>query len=144
MTIKAIITEPNPISVNEFITDVSCYGLSDGVVLLQIAGGTTPYNQDWLGNDPLALSQGNYSYTITDTNGCSLTNFVTINQPNELLVTSTVNNVSCHGYSDGSISVVASGGTMPYNYYWSTGDSTQNLQNQMTDQSQSCQIRLLI
>ena len=38
---QAIITEPNPISVNEFITDVSCYGLSDGVVLLQITGGTT-------------------------------------------------------------------------------------------------------
>ena len=115
---QAIITEPNPISVNEFITDVSCYGLSDGVVLLQITGGTTPYNQDWLGNDPLALSQGNYSYTITDTNGCSLTNFVTINQPNELLVTSTVNNVSCHGYSDGSISLSISGGTIPYTENW--------------------------
>ena len=36
---------------------------------------------------------------------------------------------TCFGYSDGSINVVASGGTMPYNYYWSTGDSTQNLQN---------------
>ena len=115
---QAIITEPNPISVNEFITDVSCYGLSDGVVLLQITGGTTPYNQDWLGDDPLALSQGNYSYTITDTNGCSLTNFVTINQPNELLVTSTVNNVSCHGYNDGSISLSISGGTIPYTENW--------------------------
>ena len=115
---QAIITEPNPISVNEFITDVSCYGLSDGVVLLQITGGTTPYNQDWLGDDPLALSQGNYSYTITDTNGCSLTNFVTINQPNELLVTSTVNNVSCHGYNDGSISLNISGGTIPYTENW--------------------------
>ena len=112
---QAIITEPNPISVNEFITDVSCFGLSDGVVLLQINGGTAPYNQDWLGDNPLALAQGNYSYTITDTNGCNLTNFVSINQPNELLVTSNVNNVSCHGYSDGSINLNISGGTIPYN-----------------------------
>ncbi|MDC3105468.1 SprB repeat-containing protein, partial [bacterium] len=115
---QAIITEPNPISVNEFITDVSCFGLSDGVVLLQINGGTAPYNQDWLGDDPLALAQGNYSYTITDTNGCNLTNFVSINQPNELLVTSNINNVSCHGYSDGSINLNISGGTIPYNENW--------------------------
>ena len=115
---QAIITEPNPISVNEFITDVSCFGLSDGVVLLQINGGTAPYNQDWLGDDPLALAQGNYSYTITDTNGCNITNFVSINQPNELLVTSNVNNVSCHGYSDGSINLNISGGTIPYSENW--------------------------
>ena len=115
---QAIITEPNPISVNEFVTNVSCFGLSDGVVLLQINGGTAPYNQNWLGDDPLALSQGNYSYTITDTNGCSLTNFVTISQPNELIVTSTVNNVSCHGYNDGSINLNISGGTVPYSENW--------------------------
>ena len=65
---QAIITEPDPISVNEFITNVSCFGLSDGVVLLQINGGTAPYNQDWSGNNPLTLAQGNYGYTITDTN----------------------------------------------------------------------------
>ena len=115
---QAIITEPNPISVNEFVTNVSCFGLSDGVVLLQINGGTAPYNQDWLGDDPLALAQGNYSYTITDTNGCNITNFVSINQPNELLVTSNVNNVSCHGYSDGSINLNISGGTTPYSENW--------------------------
>jgi len=115
---QAIITEPNPISVNEFITNVSCFGLSDGVVLLQISGGTAPYNQDWLGDDPLGLPQGNYSYTVSDTNGCSLTNFITITQPNELLVTSTVGNVSCHGYNDGSINLNISGGTIPYNENW--------------------------
>ena len=115
---QAIITEPNPISVNEFITDVSCFGLSDGVVLLQINGGTAPYNENWSGNNPLTLSQGNYSYTITDTNGCTQTNYVTINQPNELLVTSTIVNVSCYGSSDGSIYLNINGGTTPYTEDW--------------------------
>jgi len=115
---QAIITEPNPISVSEFITDVSCFGLSDGVALLQINGGTAPYNQDWSGSNPLALAQGNYGYTITDTNGCTLTDYISINQPNELLVTSTVTNVSCYGDNDGSIYLNINGGTAPYNEDW--------------------------
>ena len=115
---QAVISEPNPIAVNEFITDVSCFGLSDGVVLLQITGGTAPYNQDWSGNDPLALAQGGYSYTITDTNGCSLTDFISINQPNELLATANTNNVSCYGYSDGNAALNITGGTTPYSENW--------------------------
>ena len=115
---QAIITEPNPIVVNEFITDVSCFELSDGAVLLQINGGTAPYNEDWGINNPLALSQGNYSYTITDINGCIQTKYLTINQPNELLVTTTVVDVSCFGNSDGSIYLNINGGTTPYNENW--------------------------
>jgi gliding motility-associated-like protein len=115
---QAIITEPNPIIVNELTTEVSCFGLSDGVVLLQINGGTAPYNEDWGGNNPLALSQGNYSYTITDINGCVQTNYISINQPNELLVTSTVVDVSCFGSSDGSIYLNINGGTAPYTENW--------------------------
>jgi len=119
---QAIITEPNPIIVNELTTDVSCFGLSDGVVLLQINGGTAPYNEDWGVNNPLALSQGNYSYTITDINGCVQTNYISINQPNELLVTTTVVDVSCFGSSDGSIYLNINGGTAPYTENWAANN----------------------
>ena len=119
---QAIITEPNPIIVNELTTEVSCFGLSDGVVLLQINGGTAPYNEDWGGNNPLALSQGNYSYTITDINGCVQTNYISINQPNELLVTTTVVDVSCFGSSDGSIYLNINGGTAPYTENWAANN----------------------
>ena len=119
---QAIITEPNPIIVNEFTTDVSCFGLSDGVVLLQINGGTAPYNEDWGVNNPLALSQGNYSYTITDINGCTQNNYISINQPNELLVTTTVVDVSCFGSSDGSIYLNINGGTAPYTENWAANN----------------------
>jgi hypothetical protein len=38
-------------------------------------------------------------------------------------------NISCNGFRDGTINVVVSGGTMPYTFLWSTGDTTQNLTN---------------
>ena len=139
---QAVISEPNPIAVNEFITDVSCFGLSDGVVLLQITGGTAPYNQDWSGNDPLALAQGGYSYTITDTNGCSLTDFISINQPNELLATANTNNVSCYGYSDGNAALNITGGTTPYSENWGGNNPLALLAgtyNYVVTDNQGCQ-----
>ena len=139
---QAVISEPNPIAVNEFITDVSCFGLSDGVVLLQITGGTAPYNQDWSGNDPLALAQGGYSYTITDTNGCSLTDFISINQPNELLATANTNNVSCYGYSDGNVALNITGGTTPYSENWGGNNPLALLAgtyNYVVTDNQGCQ-----
>ncbi len=139
---QAIISEPNPIAVNEFITDVSCFGLSDGVVLLQITGGTAPYNQDWSGNDPLALAQGGYSYTITDTNGCSLTDFISINQPNELLATANTNNVSCYGYSDGNAALNITGGTTPYSENWGGNNPLAllaGIYNYVVTDNQGCQ-----
>src|SRR5207244_1919888 len=36
-------------------------------------------------------------------------------------------NISCYGYSDGSIRDTVSGGTPPYTFQWNTGDTTQNL-----------------
>ncbi len=38
-------------------------------------------------------------------------------------------NISCFGYKDGSINLVVSGGTAPYQYKWSTGDVTEDISN---------------
>ena len=38
-------------------------------------------------------------------------------------------NVSCLGYSDGSIDVSVYGGLPPYNYSWSSGQNSQDLNN---------------
>ena len=38
-----------------------------------------------------------------------------------------ITNVSCNGYSDGSISISVTGGVAPYSYLWSTADTTEDL-----------------
>ena len=107
-------------------TNVSCNGGSNGSATVTAGGGTTPYTYLW--NDPApaqttptcnALTAGNWSVTITDANGCTVTKSVTITQP--AVLTSSIiakNNVSCNGGSNGSATVGPIGGTSPYTYLW--------------------------
>ena len=79
----------------------------------------------------ISLSLGSYSVIVTDINGCSSISSAIINEPVPLL-SSIIdsNDVSCNGGIDGSATVSASGGTAPYTYLWSngqTGDSTTGL-----------------
>ena len=55
---------------------------------------------------------------------------VIISQPAlPLTVGYTVTNVSCFGLADGAIDVTPIGGTGPFTYFWTTGQTTQDLNN---------------
>jgi hypothetical protein len=67
-------------------SNVSCNGLSNGSVTVNVSGGTLPYTYTWSpsgGNAATAtgLAAGNYTVTINDAAGCSSTKTVTITQP---------------------------------------------------------------
>ncbi len=63
-----------PLIVNPFVTNVTCEGGSDGSIVLTTNGGHPPYNYLWTNNasGPINdnLQAGNYSVTVTDTEGC--------------------------------------------------------------------------
>ncbi|MCS7074761.1 MAG: SprB repeat-containing protein, partial [Bacteroidia bacterium] len=113
---------------------VSCHGGADGRASVSGTGGNLPYQFSW-NTTPVqitpnvnGLSQGTYTVTITDAKGCQATAQVQINQPTQLLSSTTViNQVSCFNGSDGRASVTPSGGTMPYSYSWATSP-VQNTQ----------------
>jgi hypothetical protein len=65
---------------------------------------------------------GSYSVTVTDAGGCSATQSFSISQPTALTATVTTSPISCAG-GLGSASIIASGGTSPYTYSWSSGGS---------------------
>lgn len=123
------VTQPNPISIVENITNVSCNGGNDGSVVLVINGGTSPYTENWFGSNPLNLTAGNHSYEITDANGCIYSNTITISEPTILSTTYTSNNLSSCSSNDGSIDLSISGGTSPYIFNWSNGATTEDLTN---------------
>lgn len=62
-----------------------------------------------------------YVITVTDVNGCQANDTTRVNIHQPVSATATVINVSCFGGSDGSATVNASGGTLPYAYLWSSG-----------------------
>ncbi|MDT8411880.1 MAG: PKD domain-containing protein [Vicingaceae bacterium] len=152
-TATVIITEPSPISISFSSTNVSCFGGNDGSATATIVGGSSPYAYNWLPNGgtnnmATGLTAGTYSLTVTDANGCTFVDSVTIVEPPQLVATTSVTNVSCNGLSDGTATVLASGGTAPYTYLWNpsggsnttaTGLSAGNYNVQVTD-ANGCQV----
>ena len=114
-------------------TDVTCHGLNNGTATVTVGNTVGPYTFNWgaFGTDSLitGLAPGNYSVTVTDGIGCTASATLTITQPEVFAVTQEgVVDATC-GFMDGSVQVSSVGGTLPYTYQWSDGQTTQNLYN---------------
>jgi len=122
----------NPTATAYVVSNVSCHGLSDGVVSVSATGGTTPYTYLWSTTATTqtvsGLSVGTYSVTVTDNFGCRNYSQTTLGQPPLLTVSGTVvQNVRCNGGNEGLITITAGGGTTPYSYHWSNSATSQNI-----------------
>ncbi len=132
---NVIITQPNQLNVSaSTITNVNCFGGSNGSASSTVIGGTLPYTYLWAGGNSQTtvnaggLSMGTYTVNVTDNNGCASSASTSITQPNQLNVSAnSVNNVSCNGDSNGSASSNISGGTLPYTYAWSNSQTLANI-----------------
>ncbi|NVJ45745.1 MAG: SprB repeat-containing protein, partial [Cytophagia bacterium] len=113
--------------------NVTCNGGTDGFINVTVSGGTTPYSYAWSNGattqDLNNLTAGNYSLTLTDANGCVETASYTISEPNALTINLSQTDVSCFGEDNGAIDATVSGGTAPYTYNWSNGESTEDISN---------------
>ena len=106
--------------------NVSCNSGSNGSATVSVTSGSAPYFYSWspsggTGATATGLSAGNYSVTVTDVNGCISSDNVTIAEPASLIIQASASPVSCVGGSDGSASVISTGGTSPYSYSWTGG-----------------------
>ncbi|MBK9176419.1 MAG: gliding motility-associated C-terminal domain-containing protein [Flavobacteriales bacterium] len=129
----AFVAEPDPIVPNLSTTAASCFGDCDGTATVGPTGGQPGYDIVWSPGgettpEITGLCAGQYSVTITDQAGCSITQDVLILEPQPLSITGTISPITCNGACDGAITAVVSGGTQPYSYAWSPappGDPTQ-------------------
>ena len=138
----AELTERPAITCTVIKTEVNCFNGSDGTITLNIQGGTGDYHVTWNDNvttkDRTAIPMGDYSFSITDDNGCSYSTTpiaVKITQPlKPLLIAAspTITNASGFGLQNGSISIVVSDGTFPYTYQWYKG-AAKNLMTGKTN-----------
>lgn len=119
----------NPV-VTHTVTNALCNSDSTGIIDLTVTG-TSPFTYLWsngaTSQDLNGVPAGNYSAIITDSAGCSSVDSATVTEPAALNATSTAFAPACAGQNSGSIQVNVTGGTTPYSFYWSTGDTTQNL-----------------
>ena len=117
------------------VTDVSCYGGSDGSINISVFGGEAPYSYNWADlpgtnnpEDRSNLSAGFYSVVITDNKGCTYSiSDIEIDEPDELDAEVESDNIDCYGGSDGSITISNPvGGSGNYEYSINGGISWQN------------------
>ncbi len=110
-------------------------GNSQGSIDILVSGGQPIYTYQWTNGsnteDLIGLSAGDYTCTITDGNGCSITTptYTVNNQSGTLSIDNTDldNEVCSNGL--GEIELVLSGGSAPYSFNWNTGATTQDLFN---------------
>ncbi|MCE2846925.1 MAG: gliding motility-associated C-terminal domain-containing protein [Sphingobacteriales bacterium] len=132
-SVTAQITEPVvALGSSVLTTNVSCYGDASGSADVTVVGGTQPFGYSWSNgssNEDLSgVPAGQYTLVITDANGCSVSLSASIQEPVAPLAASAIlANVSCFGDASGGISLTASGGTAPYTYAWSNGQTTSDL-----------------
>ena len=108
------------------VTNVACNGGTNGSIQAVPVGGVGPYTYSW-NTIPLQTTQtasnlgpGTYTVTVTDNMGCQRTATATVTQPQPLSLNMSANSINCYGQTNGTASVVVSGGTFPYTYSWNT------------------------
>ena len=115
------VVPPTPVDVVADVVNVSCFGLSDGMVTGIGSGGVGGYSYEWsdgqTDSTAIGFPVGMYSVTATDSNGCPDETIVTITQPPELgLGLADILDVLCFGDSTGTVTVLGNGGTPNYQY----------------------------
>jgi gliding motility-associated-like protein len=104
------------------ITGIQCYGNANGAITLSGSGTTAPYTYA-MGTGTLSttnsfnnLSQGSYTFHLSDANGCLKDTTIALVQPALLSLTTNQVNVKCFGSNTGQVTVNGTGGTSPYSY----------------------------
>ena len=115
VTVAGTISEPTELQASKEEGTISCFGGTTSVTITA-SGGTAPYTNDGVHT----VSAGEYSFDVTDANGCKVTVAGTISEPTELQAQFEQKNVLCNGESNGTATVTAEGGTGNYSYSWNT------------------------
>jgi gliding motility-associated-like protein len=114
---QVTLTGPSQIALSATVTDEDC-GEMNGSVTTMVSGGTTPYTYAWTGSASTTgtasnLGDGTYNVTVTDANGCTVSNIFIVDQTGSLTVGLTPASVVINEGT--SVQLTASGGTT---YQW--------------------------
>ncbi len=125
------VTVTGPLTLDLVVQGLACFNFCDASVTAVVTGGAPPYTYVWSngangGVNP-NLGPGDYSVTVTDQNGCQISGTATVGNPVQLNINVTVTNPSCTGGGTGSATATVSGGTGPYLYFWSNGQTTASI-----------------
>ncbi|MBK9272462.1 MAG: T9SS type A sorting domain-containing protein [Saprospiraceae bacterium] len=125
------LTQPTIIHINASASRLllNCFGDNNGFINLTVSGGVSPYTYKW-SNGPTTkdisnLRAGDYTVTVKDNAQCEQIKEFSIEQPDALsLIPLVLNKPDCINHNNGSIEMSVSGGSLPYNYKWNSGETS--------------------
>lgn len=104
---------------------------SNGNINITVSGGTEPYTFVWSNGatteDIQNLAPGAFKVIVTDANGCTADFTYVLREANTLRLNAVVTQTSCLDDASGAVDLIVSGGTAPYTYTWSNGETTEDL-----------------
>jgi gliding motility-associated-like protein len=130
--------QPDSIKIHTMVADVSCYGGADGEINITASGGPSGiYSYRWIPLDETVITQpnqphqqhlksGTYWLIIEDAL-CFQTEAVEVKQPDPITANIRPENPSCTPGNDGFITLAPEGGTAPFIYLWSNGNSGERI-----------------
>ncbi|MFN2378917.1 MAG: PKD-like domain-containing protein [Bacteroidales bacterium] len=141
LTDSADIQLPPPLEIEKIVSDyngfgISCNGLDDGSITINVTSGEGPYTYSWSGTDGFVSSDsaistlraGEYYIEIVDMNMCRVEDTILLQQPGPLSITADVSgslnggfNINCAGDSSGFISLGNVNGVGEGEYFWTDG-----------------------
>jgi hypothetical protein len=106
---------------------------STGSIDIETAGGVSPYTYTWnngsVSQDLIGISEGTYSVTASDANGCEvvLDKIIIESSPRFTAGIQSQKNLACFGDSNGIVSIGIFNAVEPITYHWNNGDTTQTI-----------------
>lgn len=135
------------INAGEVIKKISCFGLIDGAISINVTGGIpfptgAPYTYFWTGpngftstdEDISNLKSGTYNLLIKDNGNCPFSQSYYVEEPELFQFSGFKTDISCFGLNNGRINLSPTGGTQPYKYVWTKNgnpypETTKDLTN---------------
>ncbi len=131
------VSSATAISIAGVVTNTSCTGGNIGAVDISVTGGSGNYTYQWSSNagsatsqDVTGLSAGIYTVTVTDASLCTqVASFEVVATSNQIIADLAEVNPVCSDGNNGFITVFVTGGTAPYIYIWSNGQTKNTTSN---------------
>ncbi len=122
---STIVNQPPALTASISTKTIACNGGLSNATITAAGGPTTSttYSYSWAptsGTNTIInnITAGTYSCTVTDANGCKLTQTTTITEPAPIQNTLNLVHATCNTFTNGQASSNLTGGTPAYSYTW--------------------------
>lgn len=102
------------------VVNPACNGATTGIITLDVTGGTAPYTYLWstvpaqTNNTASNLAEGQYTVTVTDSKGCTITETRTVETPGPLELSTDITGSRCANIGSGTVKANVKGGAAPF------------------------------